>query len=195
MHCPYCQSTVREDSAACPRCGLTMEKASAFFGTVPRLDPAVSDTAGVLGSGDIRRLKRAIAEFERKFPQAGFTAAFMALPPDTPGPTYTVWVFNRCHPAGEHRQGEDNRHVLLLVDTEGGGAWMTLGYGLEPFVGTRHLQQCIDAAAPHFAAGRWAEGALAALAELDALLREIITTLPRIFGLTPSPLPAAATAS
>ena len=194
MNCPYCQSAVREDSAACPRCGLTVEKASAFFGTAPRLEPGVSDPAGVLPCGDVRRVKRAIAGFERKFPQAGFTAAFMALPAETPGPAYTMWAFNCGLPAAPARQGAANRHVLLLVDTAGGGAWMTPGYGLEPFVGTRHLQQCLDAAAPHFAAGRWAEGALAALAELEALFREIITSLPRIFGLIPA-APATAPAT
>jgi uncharacterized membrane protein YgcG len=183
MHCPYCQSSVTEVSASCPRCGLTMDKATAFFGTVPRMDPGVSDNAGVLSAGQVRRIKRAVAQFERRFPQAGFTAALMALPKDTPGPTYTMWVFNRCHPAGLQRQGTANRHVLLLVDTAGGGAWMTLGYGLEPFVGMRHLQQCLAAAQPHFAAERWTEGVLAALAELEALLREILTALPRIFGL------------
>lgn len=191
MTCPYCQSPVREDSPACPRCGLTMEKASAFFGTPPRLQPGVSDNAGVLSGAEARRLKRAIASFERKFPQAGFTAAFMALPRDTPGPAYTMWVFNRCHPGSGKTPGGGNRHVLLLVDTAGGGAWMTLGYGLEPFVGARHLQQCLDAARPHLAAGRWAEGAATAVAELDALLREIHTSLPRIFGLTPELIPSA----
>ncbi len=191
MNCPYCQSPVHEDSPACPRCGLTMEKASAFFGAPPRLDSGVSDNAGVLSGTDARRLNRAIKSFERKFPQAGFTAAFIALPGDTLGPAYTMWVFNRCHPGAGEISGSGNRHVLLLVDVSGGGAWMTLGYGLEPFVGARHLQRCLDAAYLHFATGRWAEGAHAAIAELNGLLREIHTSLPRIFGLTTESSPSA----
>ena len=78
-----------------------MEKAAAFFGIAPRLIRGVSDSAGVLTSADLRVIRRRIADFERRFPQTGFTAAFMAVSKDFPGATYAYWVFNRCNPAGE----------------------------------------------------------------------------------------------
>lgn len=183
MKCPYCDSPLLEDSPACPRCGLTLEKAGAFFGTVPRLLRGVSDAAGVLKAGDIRRLKGAIGKFERRFPQAGFTVAFMPLPEGTPGPTYTYWVFNRCNPAGELHQGSDNRHIFLLVDTAGGDAWLTVGYGLEPFIGAQHLRPCLEKAQGLFAAGDYTAGVIALLEELESTLRAVVAELPRTFGL------------
>src|SRR5262245_21392082 len=116
MHCPYCQNPLREYSPSCGRCGLTMEKAGAYFGAAPRLMSDVSDTAGVLTSGDVRRMRRRIAAFERRFPQTGFTVAFVSLAKGTPGPTYAWWIFNRCAPAGELKPGSADRHVFLLVD-------------------------------------------------------------------------------
>ena len=183
MHCPYCQSPLREDTPSCPRCGLTMEKAAAFFGIAPRLFRGVSDSAGVLTAADARIVRRGIAGFERRFPQAGFTVAFMALPKDTPGSTYAYWVFNRSNPAGELNQGCSNRHVFLLVDTAGKGAWLTLGYGLEPFIGEHHLQQCLQKAQTFFARAQYAAGVMAVLAEMDAVFREVVVSLPRVFGL------------
>lgn len=183
MQCPYCQSPLLEDSPACPRCGLTLEKAGAFFGTAPRLIRGVSDSAGVLAAADVRKIKRAIVQFERRFPQTGFTVAFMELPADSPGATYAYWVFNRSNPAGELNQGCENRHLFLLVDTAGGGAWMTVGYGLEPFIGERHLQQCLERTRTPFAAGEYASGVIALLGEAESVFREVIGTLPRAFGL------------
>ena len=73
----------------------------------------------MLTAGEARRIKRAIRAFERRFPQTGFTVAFQPLGKDTPGATYTYWVFNRSNPAGELQQGRDNRHLFVLVDTAG----------------------------------------------------------------------------
>ena len=103
MNCPYCQGSLCEDSPVCPRCGLTMDKAGAFFGTVPRLGPGVSDSAGVLSGSDIRSMGRSIAAFEGRFPQCGFGVAFVALGKDIPGAAYTFWVFNRTYQAGHKR--------------------------------------------------------------------------------------------
>jgi uncharacterized membrane protein YgcG len=160
-----------------------MEKAGAYFGPAPRLLRGVSDTAGVLGSGNIRRIRRSIAAFERRFPQSGFTAAFMELGKEIPGATYAWWVFNRCNPAGEMSRGSANRHLFLLVDTAGQGAWLTVGYGLEPFIGGARLQQCLDRAQPHFAEGRYAAGVAALLAEAESVFRGVVAGLPRVFGI------------
>lgn len=196
MHCPYCQNPVREESPACPRCGLDMDKATAFFGAPPRLIQGVSDSAGVLSAGDTRTIRRAVREFERRFPQAGFTVAFMSLAKDTPAAAYAWWVFNRSNPAGELRQASANRHVFLLVDTASRGAWLTVGYGLEPFVGAEQLRQCVEKGQPYFARGEFAAGVAALLKETEAVLRATVAALPRIYGLPaampgPEPEPAA----
>ena len=164
-----------------------MEKAGAFFGTVPRLARGVSDSAGVLSTAESRRIRKDIAAFERRFPQCGFTAAFMALGKDIPGAAYTFWVFNRATLAGELDLGSRNRHILLLVDTAGRSAWMTFGYGLEPFVGRKVLERGLKTAQPHFAAGRWGAGVSALLSAVNEAFREVFAALPGVYGLPPLP--------
>ncbi len=198
MHCPYCHVPLTEEMPACPRCGVNMDKASAFFGEPPQLQPDVTDPAGKLRPAEARALRRRIAEFCRRFPQAGFTAVFMDLNRDMPGAAYAWWIFNRCQPGGESRPGSSNRRLLLLVDTAGRQAWLTQGYGLEPFVSEAQLRQCLDQALPHFAREEWTAGVEALLQEVESVLRAVLAGLPRVFGLLdPSvvlnPEPAAAT--
>lgn len=160
-----------------------MEKAGAYFGIVPRLSPEVSDLAGVLTAGETRRIRQGIVAFGRRFPQSGFSVALMSLEKETPGAAYTYWVFNRCNPGGEMNQGSANRHLFLLVDTVGRGAWLTHGYGLEPFVSTQQLQRCLEKGQADFARGRYAAGIAAVIAEAECVLREVVVGLPRTFGL------------
>jgi uncharacterized membrane protein YgcG len=189
MHCPYCHAPLSEEMPACPRCGVNMEKATAYFGTPPRLTPGVSDLSGVLRPADLRALRRRIGDFGERFPQSGFSAVFMALDNDMPGAAYAWWIFNRCQPADGMQEGGGNRQLFLLVDTAGHHAWLTQGYGLEPFVSETRLQQCLAQAQPHFAREAWAAGVAALLQEAESVLREVVTSLPRVFGLTePSPL-------
>lgn len=162
-----------------------MEKAGAFFGSVPRLIRGVSDCAGVLSRAETRRIRRDIDAFECRFPQCGFTAAFMALGKGIPGAAYTFWVFNRCNLAGELNHGSRNRHILLLVDTIGCGAWLTLGYGLEPFIGRKNLDGMLEKAQPHFVAGKWGAGVAILLAGMETAFREVVEAIPRVYGLPP----------
>jgi uncharacterized membrane protein YgcG len=160
-----------------------MEKAGAYFGAAPRMASGVSDSAGVLKSSEFRCLRRRIAAFARRFPQAGFTVAFMALPPGTPGATYAWWVFNRCNPAGELHKGSANRHLFLLVDAASHGAWLTPGYGLEPFITTGQLTECLEKAKPFFERGQYLAAVTMVLAEAETLFRHVIAALPRVFGI------------
>jgi len=198
MHCPYCHAPLTEELPACPRCGVNIDKATAYFGEPPRLQPDVTDPAGKLRPADLRSVRRRIGEFSRRFPQAGFSAVFMDLSPDVPGAAYAWWLFNRGLPGGETQHGGNNRRLLLLVDTAGRQAWLTQGYGLEPFVSEAQLRQCLERALPHLAMQDWAAAVLSMIEEIESMLRAVLTALPRIFGLkNPSavlnPEPAAAT--
>ena len=57
MHCPYCQAPVSEESPACPRCGVDLDKATAFFGVPPPLVQGVNDSAGVIRATDTRDIR------------------------------------------------------------------------------------------------------------------------------------------
>ena len=80
----------------------------------------------------------------------------------------------------------DQRSVLLVlqaIDTAGKGAWMTIGYGLEPFIGERHLRQCIEKGRPHFERAQYALGVTAVLGETEKVFHEVISALAKTYGL------------
>ncbi len=184
MQCPYCQSPSYEKAPECPRCGLTMEKAGQFFGAAPRLTGGVSDTSGVLNARERRRLGGLLTAFQRRFPQLGFTAAFIPVAHAVPLPAYAFWIFNKCALGGETMTGGMNRHLFLLVDTTCQRTALTVGYGLEPFVSKQVLTACLEAGAAAFSEGRYCKGACDVLAAAEKCLREISTALPRTFGVT-----------
>ena len=162
-----------------------MDKASQFFGTAPRLTEGVSDIAAVLSPRDNRRLHGAIQAFERRFPQVGFTAAFMAVAPGVPLQSYAFWIFKRCALGGETATGGMNRHVFLLIDTTGQRSALMTGYGLEPFVSKQALTACLQSGLPGCLRHEYAAAATAILAAVEKTLREISSELPRIFGVSP----------
>ena len=66
---------------------------------------------------------------------------------------------------------------------------LTIGYGLEPFVGKRDLGDALAAGQPALAAGDGAEACGQILVALDDALRQIIDRMSRTYGV-PVPLPS-----
>ena len=129
-----------------------MEKAGAFFGIPRDVFPGVNDQAEVLSKRDSKRLKEEISVFGNRFPQCGFTVVFLPLEEQFPGSTYAFWLFNKASLTDKLAAASTNRQVLLLIDTKGRRAYLTLGYGLEPFVGKQDLEESLHSARNHLVA-------------------------------------------
>jgi uncharacterized membrane protein YgcG len=182
MNCPYCQTPVFEMAGSCPRCGLNMEKAGAFFGIAPAIEPGINDLAHVINRRGRTRLAAEIAIFKTRFPQCGMTVVFMALDENHPGKTFAFWLFNKAVIISQVTLSSRNREVFLLVDTKRRTPYLTVGYGLEPFVGEKDLRECLDVGLTHFANDDFAEGAMQVVRKVDEVFREIIAAIPRTYG-------------
>ncbi|WP_193213198.1 TPM domain-containing protein [Luteolibacter marinus] len=170
MHCPYCRTRLTETSPECPSCKLTLERANALLGPVPRLTEGVSDTAGVLSKNDITRIRKAIRRLMWTFPQVQLHVMIHAFPAEHPFELHVFWVFNGGGISIESSRGGENRTILLAIDPRRGSTALMVGYGLEPFLGEAALDHLLELSEPAWQATQWTRGILEVIGGLDRLL-------------------------
>ena len=61
MRCPYCRTRLTELAVECPACRLTLDRATALLGPIPRLGQGVADLALVLQNADSTKIAKALA--------------------------------------------------------------------------------------------------------------------------------------
>ncbi|MDB6070362.1 MAG: Psb32 and founding protein of phosphatase [Verrucomicrobiales bacterium] len=164
-----------------------MERLDAVLGMPLILRAGLHDEAGLLNARETRQVKRALVQFCGRFPQVH--VAFLIKEPPTVVPlrTWTFWLFNRGHFSTALDKGFVNRDMLLVLDPVARRMALTVGYGLEPFVGQRDLSAALDSGRAALEAGDWAEACCQVLVALDHGLQVIIGRMPRTYGV-PMPL-------
>lgn len=199
MHCPYCQQSVEEESAECRDCGLRMDRLDGVLGLPPVLTAGLTDRVGVLSHASERTLRRAIRQFEERFPQIRLAVLLDHGPVVIPLRTWAWWLFNRARVSAALDKGYVNRDILLVIDPHRHQAALTIGYGLEPFVGPRELSRILDPAVSILATGMWQEGCSVIIGLLEANLKEIVQRIPTTYGVAwpepPAPLSSAQAAA
>ncbi len=183
MRCPYCSSPAVEHQEECPRCGFSLPKLEGWFGAIPRLSPGISDNAALFRPAEHRRVERQIARFRRIFPQISMHLVTINLNPGDNLSLYTFWIFNRSGICNDMAPGAGNRNILMIIDAYNQRTCLTAGYGLEPFIGERHLAAIGAAAAADLREGRYAAGAIAAIGCLSETLVEIHDKLEETYGI------------
>lgn len=160
-----------------------------MLGAVPRLVSGLSDDAGLMSRRDSRRIHRELRETHVRFRQVEVSVVTLdGIPAGVNLPTYTFWLFNRSDVVRKLDTDGRNYDILLTIDAAGRNAAMTVGYGLEPLVGKRHLRQILDAGQAHLAADAYAAGVLMILEKLRETLREIALGTPAAFALPDTPV-------
>lgn len=185
MRCPYCRSPLGEHTAECPVCKLTLDRASAVLGPTPRLMAGLNDSSRVLRRRAADRVRRALDDFHRHFPQLAAHVVLRDFHPQFPIALQAFWLFNTAGLAKEQEKHGACRTVLLAIDPPQGLAALTVGYGLEPFVSDDALEHLLALAEPAWRGGRFADGILTVLRGLEALFADACESLPATAGLPP----------
>ena len=185
MHCPSCHQRVFEQSPACPSCGFTLAGADQFFGIPPRLNPGLSDLAGVLRSSDEKKILHAMDQMAQEFPQVSAACVLMQIPPEIPLPVYAFWLFNRSGLISPVDKGGNCRLFFLLVDVQHRRVVAMVGYGLEPFITPVVLEDIARASQPALAHEDWARALVDCLVSARKELALIAEDIPQAFGLSP----------
>lgn len=182
MHCPYCHRPVAEEAGQCAACGLDLVQLDRVLGIPPVIPAGLTDAAGVLGRKGARQVNRAMARFCQRFPQIQMALVVQETPVVVPLRTWAWWLFNRGHFSAALHKGFMNRDLLLALDPGRRQLALTMGYGMEPFVGTRDLVAALEAGEAALAEGQWADACRQTLVALDHRLQIIVGRMPRTYG-------------
>ncbi|MFT4175333.1 MAG: TPM domain-containing protein [Luteolibacter sp.] len=174
MRCPYCQLPLpAADSEECPSCRLSFPRTCSLEGALPRLSPKIADTAKLLTTSDLSKLKDRIQEIEYRFPEIHLQLVLHRFPAEHPFSLHVFWLFNAAAFAGDKQRGNENRAILIALDPVRRESAIMPGYGLEAFLNEETIGHVLDLAAPAWSRGQWAKGFLQVLNGLDAQLERI----------------------
>jgi hypothetical protein len=184
MRCPFCRTRLTENALECPACRLTLDRATALLGPVPRLEQGVADLAGALPKGDAAKISKAIDRMKWTFPQVSLHVLLHIFPEEHPFDLHVFWLFNCGGFSMESQKAGENRSILLALDPGLGRSALTVGYGLEPFLGDEALDHLLELAEPAWRNGDWTRGILEVISGLDRLLEGAALEVATGFGLS-----------
>lgn len=173
-----------ETSPECPSCKLTLARANALLGPMPRLTPGVADLAGVLPRGDAAKIGKALQRLNWTFPQLTPQVVIHGFPAEHPFDLHVFWLFNGGGFSTESAKGGANHGILLALDPALGRAALMVGYGLEPFLGDEALDHLLELSEPAWKDGKWTRGILDVIGGLDLLLESAALEAAGGFGLS-----------
>ncbi len=188
MLCPFCQTPSKEDASECPQCGFSIPKLDAIFGKVPQLTGRVTDGEAVLSKDDRKRLAGSMERFHNRFPQIGFHLWLGSVEPQVPLHLWMFWLFNRGALPLRSSKVAVNREIMLGIDIRNRRSVLVTGYGLEPFVGNRHLAEILDKAGPEMSGGHWRKATQTVIESLSDMLTEVHTGMRKTYGALPQEL-------
>ncbi len=163
-----------------------------MLGVAPGLGGIVADRAGIFSTADRRRLSRELNEFHLTFPQLRLTVVSVKeVPKEISLGVYSFWLFNRSDVVRQMDAEGRNRDLLLTLCPIHHRAALMVGYGLEPFVGARHLDAVLAAGSSFFQARQFAAGVLTVLDAMHSTFKALAEGIPRAFALSEPPEPLA----
>ncbi len=143
----------------------------------------VADLAGVLSRRDIRLIARAARLFGERFPQIHIHTVTCHIRSPYPVSLYAIWALNRGGLCRGADAAGNSRDILLALNPDTRTAALTLGYGLEPFVGVHHLENAVAAGRKELASGHFAKAIRPIFDALAEALCDISKGLNRTFGI------------
>lgn len=183
MRCPACQIEIIETTEACPQCNFSLPALERVMGFAPSLKPDVTDMADELTGKELKMVRKAVARFQKRFPQVRCAVVASATPEKVSLPLYVFWLFNKGGLSSMVERGGANRLVLIVLDPSAQKLACMIGYGLEPFISEGRLAACLQAALPFLASDEPGAGLCACIQQLEIHLAEVAESLNQTFGL------------
>jgi hypothetical protein len=168
--CPGCHATLKDPVPVCPHCGYNGWTCVEKFPWIPPALDRIMDVDRCLSPAGRRLLDKVIDPIEQLLPQVRIHVCLGRLHPDTDPREFGFWLFNASVPPDGEAASHRPWSVLLIVDRTSSRASLTIGYGLDPFLGDPALTACLEAGRNDFKKERYAPGAAAILAKLHTAL-------------------------
>jgi uncharacterized membrane protein YgcG len=161
---------IHRAAQSCPHCGFSLADADERFGSdVVRLR-SLTDGAGLLRRGERGKVETAMEDIGRRFPQVFVAVYTGSLGEVSNMRQFGFWLLNRAAfedvPVGKPNESG----ILLTIDPESKAAGIAFGYLLDPFLEESDTFDCLSRAHAHWLEGRYADGIVKALRQLDTVL-------------------------
>lgn len=133
---------------------------------------SLTDAAGLMRREEHRKVEAAMEGFNRRFPQlfiAVHTGAFRGVANLR---QFGFWLLNRGAFEDIPVDRPNEAGILLAIDAEAKAAGMTFGYLLDPFLDEEDTFLCLSRAHSYWLEGRYGEGVVRAIHQLEILLKK-----------------------
>lgn len=172
MKCPRCVQQIHRAAAACPHCGFTMGHADGLFGDSEVKLRRLTDAAGIF-----RRYERDVLEETMDDIQSRFPQIFISIYTNSFGETgnlrqFGFWLLNRGVFEDVAVERPNEAGILIVIDPDSKSAGMSFGYLLDPFFDEKDSFNCLTRAHAHWLEGKYADGAVRCLKQLEKVLKK-----------------------
>ncbi|MEY3394936.1 MAG: hypothetical protein RL346_1172 [Verrucomicrobiota bacterium] len=172
MKCPRCVQRIHRAAASCPHCGFSISDADLLFGGQPLHLKSVNDVAGLFRLQERDRLVEKLQRLRRLFPELFVSIYTGNLNHAGQVRQLGFWLLNRGVFRDTPAHIPNDNGVILVIDPDSRMAGLTFGYRLEPYVGEEESFDCLARAHAHWLHGRYADGVLQVINELQKLLKK-----------------------
>ncbi len=172
MKCPRCVQTIHRGAAVCPHCGFGIADCDAKYGGEDVVLRRLADVAGLVRSRERGKVSAALDRFSRKFPQLFFAVYTGSGEGGGNLRQFGFWLLNRAAFEDVPVDRPNEAGILLVIDPDTKSAAMSWGYMLDPFLSEEDSFQCLSRAHAYWLEGRYAEGIIRAIAQLEQVLKK-----------------------
>ncbi|WP_193211119.1 hypothetical protein [Luteolibacter marinus] len=131
----------------------------------------LADMAGLMRSRERVSVLAALDRFCRKFPQLFFAVYTGSGQGGGNLRQFGFWLLNRAAFEDVPVERPNEGGILLVIDAESKSASLSWGYLLDPFLKEEDTFLCLSRAHAYWLEGRFAEGTIRLLAQLEKILR------------------------
>ena len=172
MKCPRCVQLIHRAAAVCPHCGFGMAEAGRMFGYSEVRLRSLTDAAGIFRRNERDRLEDELERIGTAFPQV-FVAVYTGSLGETANlRQFGFWLLNRGLFEDVPAEKPNEAGVLIVIDPDSKAAGITYGYLLDAFLEEQDTFDCLSRAHAYWLEGRYADGLVKCLRQLEKTLRK-----------------------
>ena len=157
-HCPSCNATLTVLSENCAFCGFSAQICMQRYPFSPPPLTRIVDPDGSVKPVEAKKMTKAIARLEKRFPQITVSVCVMNLPEGVDGREFGYWYLNRGEVHDEREMRRRMHHLLLIVNRTNHTVSVSVGYGLDCFLHDQFLHRTLERTAGTFASSGYAVG-------------------------------------
>jgi hypothetical protein len=172
MKCPRCVQRIHRAAAACPHCGFCITDADGMFGEGEVKLRSLTDAAGIFRRNERDRIEDALDRIGELFPQLFVAVYTGGLGEMGNLRQFGFWLLNRGVFEDVPVEKPNEAGILYVIDPDSKAAGMSFGYLLDPFFEEQDSFECLSRAHAYWLEGRYAEGLVKSLDQLEKLLRK-----------------------